>query len=195
MTLGQSLNLSELSFLSTNCYGPRHLSDPPRHGQVLGGLVSGMALGSWGTMGWRGSNSHPTVPRTVSFSLSEVLSGAFTPGRGLPPPLPISSLWLEIRRSSLGSVFLCPLLRLHLHRRAESVSSPPSLPPSALLASAPAPSLLHAARHRARPCHRPRSRPPRAVPPCTELTKAPEVRAHSCLGPCPSPASSVPPEH
>lgn len=36
-------------------------------------------------MGWRGSNSHPTVPRTVSFSLSEVLSGAFTPGRGLPP--------------------------------------------------------------------------------------------------------------
>lgn len=39
-------------------------------------------------MGWRGSNSHPTVPRTVSFSLSEVLSGAFTLGRGLHPPPP-----------------------------------------------------------------------------------------------------------
>lgn len=93
-------------------------------------------------MGWRGSNSHPTVPRTVSFSLSEVLSGAFTPGRGLHPPLPISSLWLEIRRSSLGSVFLCPLLRLHLHRRAESVSS--LLPPCRPLPSSPLP--------RPRPC-------------------------------------------
>lgn len=143
-------------------------------------------------------------PRTPRFWLFDVLCLAFIFSCCLPPPARCSPHHFFVQAGNQGLVLHSPLCfaPLSLHSRSESVFSAPSLPPqtwlsppqqppvpqppSALLASDPAPTLLQAARH-SQIMSLFLLKTPRHCPLSAKLTQTSAVQALSCLGPCPFP--------